>query len=323
MKQWTMCRVMDYKNSKKNSIKPPYEEVIDTWHPHVQHYGAASLFAIPRSDRTKWMNHPFLSGFRVFSCGYYERAVGHSWERKNLDEAILIYCIKGKGYYEYKNRTLTIGAGDVLYCFPKTHHRYYADQDDPWTLYWMHISGNSLAQYEKLMGITKQEPVIHLGLYNEAINLFRSLLQNYQPIPNEQQWLASTICAQHILAYISATPRQKPSMIGHTQEMQSLIDYMQKSVNAHISLDEFAARVDMSPSHLCKVFRGFTGQTPIDYFNRMKIRHACSLLATSKMTMQQIADNLGIDDPYYFSRLFKKIMGLSPKHYRQATELVR
>ena len=64
-----MCRVMDYKNSKKNSIKPPYEEVIDTWHPHVQHYGAASLFAIPRSDRTKWMNHPFLSGFRVFSCG--------------------------------------------------------------------------------------------------------------------------------------------------------------------------------------------------------------------------------------------------------------
>ena len=52
-------------------------------------------------------------------------------------------------------------------------------------------------------------------------------------------------------------------------------------------------------------------------FQRIKVSHACYLLDISDDTVAQIASWLGYDDPYYFSRLFKKVMGISPQGYRR------
>uniref|UniRef100_UPI00262A74C7 helix-turn-helix transcriptional regulator n=1 Tax=uncultured Alcanivorax sp. TaxID=191215 RepID=UPI00262A74C7 len=60
-----------------------------------------------------------------------------------------------------------------------------------------------------------------------------------------------------------------------------------------------------------------TGQTPMQAFQRIKVSHACYLLDITEETVVQIAARLGYDDPYYFSRLFKKQMGVSPQQYRR------
>jgi YesN/AraC family two-component response regulator len=57
--------------------------------------------------------------------------------------------------------------------------------------------------------------------------------------------------------------------------------------------------------------------SPIDYFIKLKIHYACQLLSQSDMKIKEIADKTGYDDPYYFSRLFKQVMGKSPKEYRK------
>ncbi|RME70993.1 MAG: AraC family transcriptional regulator, partial [Verrucomicrobia bacterium] len=56
---------------------------------------------------------------------------------------------------------------------------------------------------------------------------------------------------------------------------------------------------------------------PLDYFNRLKVQRACELLATTTLSIAEIAEQLGFDDPYYFSRLFRKIMGMAPRVYRR------
>jgi len=299
------------------SSRIPYEKGIDSWRSTTQSYGHAVLLAVARDERVRWMTHPGLTRFRVFSCGYYDEARGHDWARNRLAEGVLIYCTAGKGYHEYRGATYPVTSGDVLYCFPNTHHRYYTDDSDPWSIYWMHVSGESLSYYEKLMGFKKRAPVISVGLQEDIIHLFRALLKGYEAVPDERQWLRSTSCAQHILACIAASPKLKPAMKVHSGTVESLIDNMRKSLSTTVCLDEMAAQVDMSPSHLCKVFRAFTGHTPVQYFNRLKIQRACSLLATSRLTIGQIAFRLGFDDPYYFSRLFRNTMKVAPKHYRE------
>ena len=301
----------------RDALRIPYETGIDSWRSITQSYGHAVLLAVANNERSRWTTHPFLSRFRVFSCGYYEEARGHDWERKRLAEGVLIYCTAGKGYYAYRGVTYPVSSGDVLYCFPNTHHRYYADASDPWTIYWMHVSGESVSYYEYLMGVKKRAPVISVGLREDIVHLFRALLKGYESVPDERQWLRSTSCAEHILACIAASPKLKPPMKVHSSTVESLIKNMRESVGTTVSLDEMAAQVDMSPSHLCKVFRAFTGHTPLQYFNRLKIQRACSLLATSRLTIAQIAIRLGFDDPYYFSRLFRNTMKVAPKHYRE------
>lgn len=64
------------------------------------------------------------------------------------------------------------------------------------------------------------------------------------------------------------------------------------------------------------MFKKRTGYSPLTYFNLMKIRKACELLDTTSMKLNQISFKIGFDDQFYFSRLFTKIMGMSPKAYR-------
>ncbi|NQV34684.1 MAG: AraC family ligand binding domain-containing protein, partial [Phycisphaeraceae bacterium] len=187
------------KRTRKTPLPdPPFEPAINQWQSITQAFEEAVFRAVPENERRKWINHPLLSGFYVFSCGYFKKAWGHQWERKDLAEGVFIYCVGGKGWLKCENKTWTVSPGDSFYCFPKTHHSYGADPEDPWSLYWMHLSGDALSKYERILNLSQEEPVIHMGLRTEIINLFRSLLKSFHPVPNESEWLASTVCAQHI-----------------------------------------------------------------------------------------------------------------------------
>ena len=65
------------------------------------------------------------------------------------------------------------------------------------------------------------------------------------------------------------------------------------------------------------LFKQSTGYSPIDYFIQMKMQKASQQLNFSNLSVKAIAMNMGFDDPYYFSRRFRKIMGSSPKIYRE------
>ena len=95
---------------------------------------------------------------------------------------------------------------------------------------------------------------------------------------------------------------------------------MQALLRAHLhetlNLDELAAAFNLSRFHFAKTYRDLTGQAPIEAFIQMKMAHACRLLDESQLEVRQIAEQLGYADPYYFSRLFRRVVGLAPSHYR-------
>ena len=91
---------------------------------------------------------------------------------------------------------------------------------------------------------------------------------------------------------------------------------MRERTEEMVSLEEIAAYANLSSTYFVRLFKKQMHQTPIDYFIRLKIQRACQYLDFTDMTVQDVSQHLGYDDTYYFSRVFKRIMGISPSGYR-------
>ncbi|MDE6400970.1 MAG: helix-turn-helix domain-containing protein [Muribaculaceae bacterium] len=88
-----------------------------------------------------------------------------------------------------------------------------------------------------------------------------------------------------------------------------------------ITLSQLSSYSGYSQSYLSSVFKERTGHSPLAYFNLLKVRHACQLLDSTDMKLNCICHMVGISDPYYFSRLFSKVMGMSPSSYRKRPDI--
>lgn len=98
----------------------------------------------------------------------------------------------------------------------------------------------------------------------------------------------------------------------------TLIGAMEQSYTQPWTLEQMAQKAHMSPSNLVRVFRKATGLTPMRYLIRLRARHAGRLLVETDLTITQIAQNCGYDDPNYFSRQFRQCLGATPSQYRKA-----
>ena len=92
---------------------------------------------------------------------------------------------------------------------------------------------------------------------------------------------------------------------------------MKNNLHKRLSLEDIASHTGYSPSRFGQVFLKKTGQPPLNYFNQLKIQKACQLLDFTDMKINQVCFKVGIEDNFYFSRLFRKIMGMSPQAYKQ------
>lgn len=102
------------------------------------------------------------------------------------------------------------------------------------------------------------------------------------------------------------------------QKLKDVLSYIRKNIDKNITLEELAEVSGMSPRYFCRVFRNMTGRTPIDYVNYYRVETASQMLITTGESVTEIALNCGFNDMSYFSKMFKKLKGISPSKFRQA-----
>jgi AraC-like DNA-binding protein len=259
-----------------------------------------------------------IGNMYITDIGYYPKAKFHYRERSHgAEQHILIYCLEGKGEVSIKKDIYPIEAGDFFIVPPKTAHKYAADETNPWTIYWIHFKGKTAYAISDLV---QQKYNGHKGFkqYNEqTIRLFNEMYNQLERGYSMDHLVYSNMCLLHFFAtFIYTGTYTEAGRKDHKDIHDVAIDFLNKNLDNTLSLEEIAGSVNLSPSHFSYVFKKKTGFTPIEYFNHLKVQKACQYLLFTNLRIKEIALELGIEDQFYFSRMFTRIMGSSPNDYR-------
>jgi YesN/AraC family two-component response regulator len=99
-----------------------------------------------------------------------------------------------------------------------------------------------------------------------------------------------------------------------------IINYLNENYEHKISLEQIAHNMYLSPVYISKIFKEETGESPINYLIKIRLEKAKDILLNSDNgCIKNIANQVGYDDVYHFSKLFKKYYGISPLYYRKQT----
>lgn len=104
-------------------------------------------------------------------------------------------------------------------------------------------------------------------------------------------------------------------MLNQSSVITQLIDWIDNNYTENISLSLLADKAGLSQSYLCRIFKEYTGKSPIEYINAVRIENICLQITEGEKNITAIALNNGYNDISYFCKAFKKITGVSAKEY--------
>lgn len=261
---------------------------------------------------------PAIAGMYITDIGYYPNAHHHFRERSaGAEQHILIYCQEGNGRLRLGDSTCTVEPGECFIIPKQIPHVYAANEDHPWTIYWIHFAGvaaDSLVNgLQPHYGIIKK--FVHFS--NEREAMFNQMYDRLERGFGTSNLLYANLHLPGFLADCLFENVPPASLAGVSVNIvDAAIDYMQKRIAANCRLMDLASILNISVSHLSYIFKQKTGFSPIEYFNHLKVQQACQYLLFTDLRVNEIGIRLGMEDAYYFSRFFKRQIGISPQAYR-------
>lgn len=278
------------------------------------------LIVLPKKISTDFLTKdPITRQVYITDIGYYPKARGHYIKRSSgVGQHIIIYCVEGSGWLEIDRKRVEIEPSQFITIPINTPHTYSANEDDPWTIYWIHFKGELAAYIVDLILQHAKNYKPYLPYNENRIKLFEDIYSNLERGYTADNLRYVNMIFYHFLS--SLLYEDKFNYIQHSAEkdvIASTLDLMQQKIHTRITLNEFAEFANLSVSYFSTIFRERTGYAPVEYFNHLKVQKACQYLLLPDITVKETAQRLGMDDPYYFSRMFSKLMGISPKEYRK------
>lgn len=276
---------------------------------------------VPVSVQDKFLrSQSFLNSLYITNLGFFPKASLHYMERKKgCDDDILFYCLGGKGYYDTHHGSFELTANHFA-ILPSHHfHRYQADIMDPWTIYWVHFTGSRLSELNEFLHVERYLQPTPIK-YDERFitaweEMYNALKGDYSPVNIGY----ANLCIYRFIS-LFMFPEMKTTGYQEHDLISEAVFFLKSNIHKSFTIEELAKQFHYSTSHFSTLFKNKTGRSPIEYFIRLKIHYSCQLLDQSSLRIKEIASKVGYEDPYYFSRLFCKVMGVSPNKYRQKNE---
>jgi AraC-like DNA-binding protein len=281
-------------------------------------FSGQRIVVLPRNVVTAALAYDLLKGLLPTDVGYFPKAAGHFIHRApGIDQAILIYCVKGNGWCEIEGTHHVVSAGDVLVIPPGCAHAYGADEQRPWTIFWVHVEGQNAPALLDELRTTPGNPVLSLGENPELLALFEELLEVVEHGYATSRLLYASQILAHLIGLMIWDCRQIPrGPLDTAHRVLESITYMKQHLDHNATTASFAALANLSESHYRSLFKSQIGYAPMDYFIRLRMHKACQLLDTTGLSVKEIAAKVGYEDPLYFSRVFKSVVENSPSQYR-------
>ncbi len=253
----------------------------------------------------------------LFGVGFFDKS---NWQEDQThlitDHYSLVYVINGHvDYIDEAGVVYKLGAGDYFQRIPGVEHTTIID---PLSKYFECFVGLSFKCYEaccELGIIPYHTPTGHIGISLELIESFSSLKKKFAMDTSSNNAKLALQCQELILNFFNVYK-------GNIQN-----DFYSKIIDEACLLlgDNFDQQIDLkrfAQKHQCnyhsfrRKFKEYTGTSPIQYRNKRRLNTAMSLLKQNKLTISEIAWELGYSSPFGFSAQFKQHFGVAPRHFR-------
>lgn len=245
-----------------------------------------------------------------------ERHAAPSWrldQLSNPDYFIVAYCVDGKASYAFDNKKLHAVKGDLLFFPPGLVRSAAADPDEPWTFHSVAFrirfaDEGSRAALEGLGNL------VHTPQHFKLLPLFAELNRLWSGKRIGHLIRCRSILMEILYEIIKAGSLMQHGSV-HAAAIEKTIGYVLSHYDRHVSVEELARLTDLSPSHFRLLFKRATGMTSVQFHHYIRINKAKDLLLSGECNVTEAAIAVGFQDIYYFSRLFKKLTGVSPSGF--------
>ena len=255
------------------------------------------------SDTTNFSPASYL---QVNSCGVaqahlYDLVATRPHGRRDY---YLLFLTKGSCTVDYDGKTYVLHR-DEFVLYPPFFRQHYTLHKDSAYL-WVHFNGfeieNILSEAHLSGGVGKSHDSVSVqALFKKLIFEFG----NKNEVSGEKGYLASLL---YTLGKSLSEGR-----LNLKRYIEESAEHFDKDVN----LQALADGCNMSVSHFMREFKRVTGTSPKKHQQTLRINNAKQLLSSTELTVAEVASLCGFSDPLYFSRLFKKVVGVSPPEYRK------
>lgn len=277
-------------------------------------------------ERTKKSNIPGLSIRRIDN---QKPMPMHKHEHVEL-----VYIRSGRGMHTTEDDQYELAVGDVFVILPGYKHGFVDNDRLCLTniLFRPHILDMPMRDLVRSPGyhalFTVEPSMRRKDRFGARLNIPMELLNELdglaRRIESEVEGEASGfefVCISHLMQILSLVTRayenvEAPAQIG-VMRLARVMGHINEHSTQVLRVSDLAAMAHMSESTLYRVFRQVTGSSPVDYINSVRLQHAADLLRKTELPIAEVADESGIGEANYLSRLFKKHFALTPSEYRK------
>lgn len=242
---------------------------------------------------------------------------GKSWNFRNINSPFtrFYYIEYGEGQVEHGGNFFDLRPG-CAYLLPARTPLHLSCSSEHGQ-YYIHFNAEILNGIDIFQFLHPEYQVkIRDNTYIKT--LLKNLLKNYYKTGTSAILESQGIMRILVSFFFSGvTEGQSSRKIAAVVRFKKALDYIEEHLTEDITLVRLAEIMHLQPTYFSNLFCRYFSIPPIQYITRKKIEKAQNLLISSEYSVNEIAAKTGYDDVFYFSRLFRKYSGSSPKHYRK------
>lgn len=253
----------------------------------------------------------------VITCGHEKCDVNKPRQGpRSVAYFIMHFVVDGKGTFIYNDKAYNISKNTAFVIFPNDVATYQQDLDDPWEYYWVSFTGLNAKNYVERCTFSSENPVLQIES-KEVRETFRKL-SNLKNITASTDLKALSLLLDIFAGIIEEKRISKPDDNEHLKSyVAKALSYIK--INFHketLSLKEVANALNINANYLSRLFASVLNMPFSKYLILLRLQEASKLLKNTDMYIKNIASTVGYSDNLYFSRIFKKYMGMTPKEFR-------
>lgn len=264
------------------------------------------------------LNHSTLDLY-LSTCGIQNCVGGHRFGPGVRDSYILHFISDGKGVFKCDGKTYELSRGDVFLVKPDTEVYYEADEHNPWSYMWVGFNGIKALSYlasaglEKDVVTSKCENIPLVFSFIQQMIMYRHLT-----LANELKRESALLQIFSVLMeeYKDTLPKEERYDYPYQTYVDQAIDYIHHNIKSNIKINDLASYIGIDRSYLTNIFKSVTKLSPQEYLMNYRMEQAKNMLANNHMKIGDVAEAVGYHDQLTFSKMFKKMVGVSPTEYR-------